>query len=305
MEFPFKTATEPLVDTKEHLGVLYKTYYWQPTVEIRGRVVFLHGFRDDVACYWHLIDKVTNAGYGFFYYDQIGEGETRMVDGSIGVNSTAAALRSIDYFVNYQINEMKFNVEPLNLHLMSHSNGGGIMLTYLTDASYNTDQITSYSSIGPLIELCTTVPSWVTNWIGAGLAYTKYGSGYRVITPMTAEGCTGDPKVIDWLNETCDLTTIDGAFQEVRDGIMRGRMLQSPNVEIPNSTAILICHGESDEITSPQTSAQFVRALAGLGNNNVKYIKYPKGKHSLHMDAEPIRSNVCEDLLSFINTLSR
>lgn len=307
MQSPFKPVTEPLIHIKEYEGVLYKTYYWQPTVEIKGRVLFIHGFRDDVACYWKLIDKMTNDGYGFFYYDQVGEGETKMSDGSIGINSTPMALKSLDYFVNYQINEMKFNLEPLNLHLMSHSNGGGIMLTYLTNNSFESmhHQIKSYSSIGPLIELCSPVPSWVTNWVGGGFAYTHYGSSYPVSTPMTADQCTADQQVIEYLNGSCDLTTLVGAFGEVRDGILRGRALQFPKPNITNSTPILICHGESDEITSPTASYQFVKTLAGLGNNNAKFIKYPNGRHSLHMDVEPIRTNVCEDLLSFVNTFTR
>lgn len=301
---PYEAATAPLVDSREHEGVLYKTYYWQPTRTIRGRVVVVHGFRDDVACYWALVDALTAAGFGVFYYDQVGEGLTCMVDGSVGINSTQRALESLDFFVQHQSNEIAFNQETDNLHLVSHSNGGGIMLTYLARGGCQRNTIRSFSTIGPLLKLCAPVPRWVTGWPGAAFAATSYGAAYRVTTPMTAEECTADEKMVAYINATCDLTTIDGAFQEVRDGILRGLELLANPDAIPHWAPILLCHGEADKVTSPTATAAFADLLAQHGHPNVKLIRYPNGRHSLHMDAHSTRTNVVADMLSFLNSFS-
>lgn len=306
MDFPYDPLTEPLEAPKTHRDVRYQTYYWQPTVAIRGRVLFVHGFRDDVRCYWELIDMLNAHGYGFFYYDQVGEGKTVGVDlasTATILNTTSKAHESLEFFVTYQISEMKFHDEPENLHIMSHSNGGGIALTYLSSLQTIPEQIKSVSSIGPLIELVKPVPSWVTNWIGSALVCTNYGCQYRVGTPMTAEDCSSDPKVVEWLRS--DLTGLDAAFLETRDAILRGKLLQDESSfcwtgQIP----LLLCHGSEDPVTKNESSKKLVEQLTRRGFGNVKYIPYAGGVHSLHMDSDSVRRAVCCDLLSFIMSSS-
>ncbi|GMM27662.1 acylglycerol lipase [Martiniozyma asiatica (nom. inval.)] len=309
---PFKPVNiEPTPGTIEIDDCIFKTYTWgvPDNVVRKGRIVYVHGYRDAHGGYHRHFEFFAQNGYDCFFYYQRGEGETKLVSGKKGVSDDYWALKGVDDMIQFNVKLLKGNEK---LHLMGHSMGGGIVLHYAINGKFK-DKISSFSTISPLVTLHDkTYPGFGIELIVRSVCLLPWGKTIRVKTPLMVEFLSGDKLIQQHIESSIDPANMDGAFVETRDFILRGRNLLKKETykAIDKKTPLLIVHGDNDNINDYKGSVKFMDALVAEGLSDKeqdqqegnKIIKiYEGGRHCLHIDKEDISWQMTEDLLEFIN----
>lgn len=285
---------------------VFKSYIWYAKKATwKGRIVFVHGYRDLVELYYEFGEFLAINGYDFFFYYQYGEGETKLRNGAFGINDNYHAYKAVDNMIQYNLDELKKNKYPETnkLHLMGLSMGGGITLNYIIKGKFK-DFLKSAVIICPLITLHRdTYPGAHIEYIVRFINMFDWGKKLRVNSPLKVEYVVGDPTYREFLSSRINTEGLDGAFVETRDFILRGRDLLKPmyyskiDVDFP----VLICHGEDDHINNAESSKIFIDHLQKLKMKNKVVITYPMGKHNIIVDTKEIRDKVMNDILDFLN----
>lgn len=283
---------------------VFRTYTWNASKDNwKGRVIYIHGYRDRHEFIYELAEKVAKTGFDFFYFYQRGEGETRLVNDEKGVSDDYYAYKGIDDIIEYNVGHLKKKNLPPKLHLMGHSMGGGLTLNYACHGKYKTE-IKSFSATDPLILLHKdTYPGIFVELVVRAICSFKFGRYKRVKSPLRAEFMTADPVYLEYLNSITNPEGLDGAFVETRDFILRGRKLLSPEIytQIDRNVPLLICQGEDDHICDLFGSKKFIDSLNSLPDmKNKALITYPEGKHCITMDIPAVRNKAIEDLVHFV-----
>lgn len=285
---------------------IFKTYKWLASSDNwKGRILFVHGYRDHIGVYNEFAETLAINGYDFFFFYQRGEGESKLINKNIkGVSNDYYAYKGIDDMIDYNINDLKEkNLNIDKLHLMGLSMGGGLVLNYASNGKYK-NQIKSFSVIGPLITLHKdTYPGFPIELVVRTICFLG-GKQLRVKSPIKIDYITGDPDYQKFLLSNGDPKGLDGAFVETRDFILRGRNLLNYNTysKISKDKPLLICHGEDDHVNDVEASKNFIEKLNSIENmNNKKIITYPNGRHSIVADIPEVRSKVIADILQFLN----
>lgn len=296
---------EPVIRDVTIDDCIFKTYTWYtPQEQCKGRIIFVHGYRDSVELYYRHNEFYALNGYDYFFFDQRGEGKTKLVDGTKGFGDDNHAYKALDDFIELNLKEMKEQGKNSHLHLMSHSMGGGIALNYAINGKYR-DKIKTLTTIGPLITLHPkTDPGLPIEYLVRSLCMFNFGKKIRVKTPLKHEYLTGDKDYQNFIQNKSNTENLDGAFVEARDFILRGRNLLKPSVysKIDPKLPVLICHGECDFINDIEGSKSFMHSINSIeGMENKVFKSYPNGRHALHIDIPEVYLPLETDLLDFIN----
>lgn len=296
----------PVDDSLEIDDTIFKTYTWNVPegVEWKGRVVFVHGYKDSFKTYHRHFEYFAKNGYDVFFFYQRGEGETKLKNGQRGIATDFYAYKGVDDMIEFNINLLKSQNKPLNIHLMGHSMGGGIVINYAITGKYLKD-IKSFSTFAPLVTLHkNTDPGLPTEYLVRFLCLTSFGCNLRVPTPLKPNYLTSDPKMAKFIEDNVDISNSDGAFVETRDFILRGKHLLKPKLytKLGKDVPLLICHGDDDSINDFQGSQKFIDSVNSIDGMQFKEIKiYPNGRHCLHVEMEEIALPMAKDMLDFIN----
>lgn len=284
---------------------IFRSYLWKAQPENwKGRVLFVHGYRDNHILYYELADKIVNAGFDFFFYYQRGEGESRLTNKSKGVSNDYYAYKAIDDMVNYNLKELNDEgKDPTKFHLMGLSMGGGLTLNYACHGKYKS-KFKSFTAIAPLIQLHkSTYPGIFVEGVVRTICAFPFGKKLRVNSPLNLEHLTGDKEYQDYISATQDPEKLTGAFVEARDFILRGRGLLKEHIysTIDTHVPMLICHGEDDHINDIEGSKSFhssINTIDGMSNKTLK--TYPNARHHLVIDTPEIRNKVIADIVQFL-----
>lgn len=285
---------------------VFRSYKWPAAKDNwKGRVLFVHGYRDHHQLYNELAESVAKAGFDFFFFYQRGEGESRLVDNSKGVSDDYYAYKALDDMIEYNLKELSDEKLPAKLHLMGASMGGGLILNYACHGLYR-DKIKSLSALSPLIVLHkNSYPGKLIEYIVRTICVFDFGKKLRVNSPLNLEYITGDEEYQKFMRSLGDTKALNGAFVETRDFILRGRNLLTEQVYsgMDSRVPVFICHGENDNITDVNGSKAFISALNSIdGMENKKISTYPDGRHQLTADIPGVRHQVIADLINFLTT---
>ncbi|KAG0673150.1 hypothetical protein C6P40_003188 [Pichia californica] len=285
---------------------IFRSYQWNASKDNwKGRVLFIHGYRDHHSVYNQAAEYIAKDGFDFFFFYQRGEGESKLVNNSKGVSDDYYAYKAIDDMIDYNINEMKnLNLPTENLHLMGLSMGGGLILNYACHGKYK-NLIKSYLAIAPLITLHKdSDPGLAIEYIVRTICCFNFGKNLRVNSPLNLEFITGDLEYQKFMKSVGDTSALKGAFVETRDFILRGRKLLDVKTysTIVKETPLLICHGECDRITNIESSKKFISLINSIdGVKNKQIITYSEGRHQLLGDIPQVRELVISDIIVFLN----
>lgn len=310
MDYPPYEARDVVpVEGKVTFGdTVFQTYTWEVPqgVAWAGRILFVHGYRDTHRTYHRHFEFFAKNGYDVFFFDQRGEGQTRLTNGKKGVSSDYYAYKGVDDMISHNLDIISKvdSARAGHLHVMGHSMGGGIVLNYAIVGEKRA-KVRSFSTFAPLVTLHpATDPGIVTEYAVRFLCLFPFCRTLRVRTPLKPDYLTSDPHMAQYIVDNVDLENSDGAFVEARDFIMRGKNLLKPAVysRMGLETPLLICHGEDDSINDCRGSRAFIEALNSIqGMHNKEFKLYPKGKHCLHIESAEIAQPLAQDMLDFIN----
>lgn len=122
--------------------------------QLKGRIVWVHGFSEYSKIYVRWFDHLNQAGYEIFFYDQRGAGLTS--PGKLkGITNEFHAFDDLDFFLKKNIDEIKKR-ENKKLFLGGHSMGGGICLNYGVNGKYK-DHLSGIAVTGPLVLLHVSI----------------------------------------------------------------------------------------------------------------------------------------------------
>lgn len=295
----------PVDDNLQIGDCIFRTYTWLAPKEIwKGRIIFIHGYRDNHVLYNEFAENIAKAGYDFFFFYQRGEGETRLVDNTKGVSNDYFAYKAIDDMIDYNLKYLEEKKMPLKLNLMGHSMGGGLALNYLCTGKYKTKLI-SVSVIGPLVTLHEkTHPGLLIEYIVRFICLFKRGQHLRVNSPLKAEYIAGDEIYQKYIGASIDPSGLNGAFVETRDFILRGRSLidGKKHLLVDNEIPVLVCHGESDYVNDVNGSKKWINLVKSKpGMKNKDIITYSQARHNVLIDKPEIRSKITADIIEFLN----
>lgn len=302
MSLPYIPQSIAPAITVTHGDCKFATYLWRTKAPYKGRIIFIHGYRDSQEIYYWAFEQLMAAGYDVFYFDQRGEGNTVLTDGSKGTTDDEKAFEGVDFFVEYNLKQLKQESKPSNLAFLTVSMGGGIGLNYAAIGKH-IDKIFAEVNIAPLVLLHEkTYPGIVVEWISRILCCIPFCKTIKVKTEVKPEYISADPAVVEYLEEKSK-EPLYGTVIEARDFIQRGRRLLTPEYyeKVDKNLPILICHGDDDKVNDYEGSREFIEKVNGVpGMKNKQLIVYPGGQHVLLADAKPIRDKCMKDLLAFL-----
>ncbi|VEU22694.1 DEKNAAC103735 [Brettanomyces naardenensis] len=304
---PYQPSISPLERVITVGDCKYYTYIWKRDRDpsaYKGRILFIHGYRDSQQVYYYTFEKLTEAGYDVFYFDQRGEGKTVLTNGKKGTASEETALGAVDYFIEFNLKELADEGKPSRLSILSVSMGGGIALNYSAIGRYR-KKLTCIVNIAPLILLHEkTYPGIVTETLVRGLCVAPFMRSLHVKTYIHPEYIAGDPVYEEYLRARMEKKPLYATLVESRDFVLRGRRLLSEEYygKVEKELPILICHGDADYVNDVEGSKKFFEKVNGVkGMKNKRLIIYPKGRHVLYIGAEETREKALKDTIEFLD----
>lgn len=306
IERPYQCSDiEPVEKDITFDDCIFRSYTWYaPKDKWKGRVIFIHGYRDSHDFYYELGETIAKEGFDFFFFYQRGEGESKLTDNTQGVTNDHYAYKAIDDMILYNVAELEKQKLPPTLHLMGLSMGGGLTLSYACHGPYR-EKIQSFAAIAPLIVLHKdTNPGKILEWAVRAICLFDFGKQLRVSSPLKSEYIAGDPQYKEYLESITDTNGLQGAFVETRDFILRGRRLLNKEIysQVDPNVPLVILHGDDDHINSYAASAEWINSVNGIhGMKNKQLLSYKNGKHNLVIDIPEIRNRVISDLVHFLH----
>lgn len=304
MEPPYKPTLTPELGEITIDDCIFVTYKWK-VPDVRPLILIVHGYRDHHVLYTELAEYlVKNLNVNVFFFYQRGEGTTRLINGRRGIANDNHAYSAIDSMISKSVADPTIS----EVHLFGHSMGGGLVLNYACGCggrkndTYQISNVKSIVACAPLIELHPyTHPGQIIEWVVRFFSVLPFTRTLRVPSPLDVEAITGDPEWQSWMRAAIDPKTLNGAFIETRDFILRGRALLNDNIasSIVRGLPILVCHGDADKINDVKASEEWVRKVNRLDNVDVTLKVYHDGRHSLMVDSPPVRSAFLQDVAAF------
>ncbi|KAH3676051.1 hypothetical protein WICMUC_002348 [Wickerhamomyces mucosus] len=148
---PYISARKPIHHTVPFNGASIYTTFW-PVPEgqqIKGRLIYIHGFSEYHALDVMFFDRISNQGYEVFTYDQRGAGLTS-TGADKGISNEFHVFNDLDFIIERNIEELKGTNRKL--HLFGFSMGGGIVLNYGVKGRYK-DSFETIIAIGSVISV--------------------------------------------------------------------------------------------------------------------------------------------------------
>lgn len=151
--------------------------------------------------------------------------------------------------------------------------------------------------MSPLIRLTNPPPSFLIGLVNK----CKGIVGSFTISPMiNPEDRTHDKEVQRAIEEdvlASKMATLGG----VSDMLYYGSLLLSKDYKFyPSNIPLLIAHGDTDNLNSPEASRDFIDAVMARS----KQLKtYPGARHELFMEAGELKYEVARDVISWLDNV--
>lgn len=284
-----KPQVYPLVATD---GITVQVARFDPTGTPNGAIHVLHGFGEHSGRYHEFADFFTKNGYVCIIHDQRGHGEMPGMseykrERSFGISNKYDCFLDDVSAVRTQIATWYPNLPVI---LYGHSLGGNIAINYLLRRSQP-----EYTKV--VLE---------TPW----LRLNKPKSKLIVFVSRLLGKISHNFAIID---EKLDIDSISRDKERVaeikNDPYFHSRMSLRIFAQITDageycisnasklSLPILLLGAEDDTIVSTEAINEFAKVAGIKGNLHIE----PQGRHSLHNDSEPTKSEILQRVLAFLN----
>ncbi|KAH3681680.1 hypothetical protein WICPIJ_007349 [Wickerhamomyces pijperi] len=297
---PYLPSKQPVFDDVSFNGAVFKTVFWSVPkgTQVKGRILFVHGFSDYYKTHTKFFDKISQDGYEVFTYDQRGAGFTS--PGTLkGLTDEFHSFNDLDHFIESNLKEMKSLGR--DLFLVGHSMGGGIVLNYGVKGKYK-DQVRGIVGVAPLILLHSSTKPWpltvkFLEFLLLFMPNMKYES------VMKSQYLTSDPAWREYFDKD---EIINPPFLTLRQGydfIKRGERLVDVDFikdwdpKIPT----LLIHGDNDRVNQPEGSQLFVDLLVKTKPGvDASYVGIVDARHSLFSEKEEIFQQVYDTFKQWV-----
>ncbi|KAJ3905676.1 Alpha/Beta hydrolase protein [Lentinula edodes] len=269
----------------------------------RALVVFVHGFQEHVGRYTHIHPSLAENGIVLWAFDQRGFGRTaldnecRSKNSSWGKTGWSDQMQDVDWAVRTAREEFP----GVPVFLMGHSMGGGEVLSFVTQQSYESPRhaetvvsLTGVIVTSPLIK--QTIPASKTlRWLGGKVATI---SPYSLIpAAVSPDDLSHSPEFNDAYSKD-PLIKPTGSLRGIGEMLTEGEKLLSTGCHHwPKKIPVLFIHGDADKVTSAKATQTFFKVIDA---EDKQIIIYPDGLHELQNEPPSIRQKFVTDIVSFV-----
>ncbi|ODV97174.1 hypothetical protein PACTADRAFT_48921 [Pachysolen tannophilus NRRL Y-2460] len=305
LSYPYKAKNSPLHRKIKFSNseVEFYTVFWPipKDVKFKARFLVVHGFCERAKVYDRLLDQLSCNGYECLFFDQRGAGLTS--PGKLkGLTNDHYSYKDLDNFIDYSYDQLLEEKKPLNLYLLGHSMGGGLVLSYLAFGKH-LDKVKGVVSAAPLILLHPkSKPSLIIEKMVTFVCWFK--TDIKFNTNLAAEFVSSNQDYLDF----CIADSMEdpvGTIGQLKDMIFRGRDLLENNAisKIKNhDKPILILFGEDDKINLMDGGIQFIDKINDkIPNENRKIVTFPNARHNLFLETDDIFSATLNQILQFMD----
>jgi alpha-beta hydrolase superfamily lysophospholipase len=269
-----------------HDGLELYCQSWLPNDAPKASLIIVHGLGEHSGRYRHLVDALVSNGYSVHAFDHRGHGRSPGQRGF--VRHFSEFRRDINSFIRH-LDRRKQLDRPL--FLMGHSLGGLIVLDAVSQGLSGIDGIIvsapalDAGAISPFLIAASKVLSrvWPTLSVKTGLDVSGISRDPDVLAARSNDPLVhglGTPRLA-----TESTNTMLACFENV------------DQIQVP----VLMIHGTSDRITSPQNSRRF---FDDITHTDKTYIAYDGGYHESHNDRHHLQ--VTADIVQWLDShLSR
>lgn len=264
-----------------HDGLELHYQSWHPGEPPKASLIIVHGLGEHGGRYTNLVNELVSHGYSVHAFDNRGHGRSSGQRGH--VRRFAEFRQDIDAFVQ-QLSSKDDMHRPL--FMMGHSLGGLIVL----DAVLH-----GMSGLHGIIVSAPALDSGAISpfLIAASKVLSRIWPALSVKTGLDVTGISRDPDVL---------------IARQNDPLVHG--LGTPRLATESSNAMLTCyenvdqlqipvlmtHGTSDRITSPEVSREFFEHIPHADKT---YIAYDGGYHESHKDLH--HQQVIADIVQWLD----
>lgn len=294
---PYTPVGEPIVETVPYDKLNFKTVTWKVPEgkEYKGKVIYVHGFFEHSTIYTEFFDKLSQAGYEVFFFDQRGAGETSKGK-LLGKTDEFHTFDDLNFMIKTQLDARTDKNEKF--YLIGHSMGGAIALNYAIYGKYK-DDIRGILVTGPLITLHPkTQPNIIVRAlqpvINAAAPNLKIDSKINYDYITSHEGWKKYIQLHD--------TQLIGTVRQFNDMFVRGeKLLDKAHVaKFSESIPVQIFHGTIDYINNIEGSKKFIEILPK--NVDKRFVSVEGGRHSLFLERAEIFDPFYRQVLEFLDS---
>lgn len=291
---PYEAKGIPIVERVEYNGANFKTVTWKvpETVKYKGKIIYVHGFAEQLNIYTEHFDNLSQNGYEVFFFDQRGAGETSPGK-LVGQTNEQYVFDDLDFFIERNSKD-KPNEK---FYLMGHSMGGGIILNYGIRGKLK-DKVKAIVACGPLVLLHPKTQPNIASRLA--LPYVaKIIPSFTLDSKLNFDYITSNDRWRKYI-EHHDKKLI-GSFGQFNDMFKRGKDLLNPAyaAKFDRNIAVYILHGTNDRINDIKGSEQFFNLLPD--NVNKVFDKIDAGRHSLFIENDELYKLIYKKVLDFLD----
>lgn len=293
---PYTSIGQSTIETVPYAKLNFKTVKWAVPEgkQYKGKIIFVHGFFEHSTIYTEFFDKLSQAGYEVFFFDQRGAGETSKGK-YLGKTDEFHTFDDLNFMIKSQLDLRKDKSEKF--YLLGHSMGGGICLNYAIYGKYR-DDIRGVLVTGPLVTLHPkTQPNVLVRAlqpvINAAVPGLKIDSKIEYDFITSHEGWKNYIKLHD--------TKLIGTVRQFNDMFVRGeKLLKKDHVaKFKKDIPVLVFHGTQDYINNIEGSKKFIELLPDTVDK--KIIPVEGGRHSLFLERAEIFDPLFVQVLEFLD----
>lgn len=293
---PYEAKGEPVIDFIPFNGAKFKTVTWKvpEDVEYKGKIIFVHGFSEHSTIYTEAFDKLSQAGYEIFFFDQRGAGATSPGK-EVGKTDEYHVFNDLEFMIKHNLDN-RTNPEEKFI-LGGHSMGSGIILNYGVQGKYK-DSVKAIFAVGPLIKLHpNTEPNAILR--AAAPVLTRLLPNFKIDSKLNYDYITSNER---WKNyiKSHD-TKLIGTVKQFNDMFVRGEKLTKKETvsKFGPNIPLLLLHGTNDNINWIEGTKKFHSLLPDT--TDVEFVQVKDGRHSLLIENDEIFADVFRDLTNFLN----
>ncbi|KAH3673107.1 hypothetical protein WICPIJ_009913 [Wickerhamomyces pijperi] len=301
--FPHIYTNKSIHGTVEFDGVKFKTVFWviPEGKEVKGRVLFIHGFSDYHQSYSKFYDLISQKGYELYHFDQRGAGETSPGDAK-GITNEYHVFRDLDHFIELNLKELEQKPNKnTKLYLGGHSMGGGIALNYGVYGTHRA-KIAGIFCTGPLILLDSkTRPNFIKFSI-LKLAMNIVPN-MRIDTGLVSDYITSDDEWREYLVSDPIINPLLSSLRQGHDFIARGEKLVKKDhvAKFKKDLPVLVIHGADDKINQPAGSEKFCQLAKQVGVEDVELKIIKNARHTLFCEKPEIYEETENTILQWLD----
>jgi alpha-beta hydrolase superfamily lysophospholipase len=241
---------------------------WQPDEETKAVVALVHGLGEHSGRYAHVAAALTAAGYALVGFDHRGHGRS---EGPRGHSPSWDALMDD---IARLLKETAGRFPGCQVFLYGHSFGGNLVLNYILRRK---PQLAGAIVTAPILRTAFQPPVWK---IKLGETLYNLWPAFSLSNELDPKGLSHDAQVVTaYVNDPLVHNRISArlALDLLRNG--GWAIAHASELSLP----LLLMHGASDPVCSPQASQEFAQ---GASKNDCTFRPWDNLYHEIHNEPE-------------------